>query len=152
MEGGHGTRISDLFPDIPKPLIKIANKPILEWEIESLIYIYAINGRHPNLTDKLLTIHPSEILISSITVAELEYGVAKSNWGERTRHTVRTFLASFDILPFTADHATVFGLQRAILAASGTPIGVLDLMIASQGVASNLTVVKHNTREFARVK
>lgn len=29
MAGGRGTRISELFPDIPKPLIKIANKPIL---------------------------------------------------------------------------------------------------------------------------
>ena len=120
--------------------------------LDTNICIYAINGRHPNLTEKLLTIHPSEILISSITVGELEYGAAKSKWGERTRHTVRTFLASFDILPFIADHAIVFGLQRAILAASGTLIGVLDLMIASQGVASNLTVVTHNTREFARVE
>lgn len=37
MAGGRGTRISELFPDIPKLLIKIANKPILEWEIESLV-------------------------------------------------------------------------------------------------------------------
>lgn len=37
MAGGRGTRISELFPDIPKPLIKITNKPILEWEIESLV-------------------------------------------------------------------------------------------------------------------
>lgn len=67
--------------------------------LDTNICIYAINGRHPNLTDKLLTVHPSDILISSITVGELEYGAAKSNWGERTRHTVRTFLASYDILP-----------------------------------------------------
>ncbi|WP_296732357.1 D-glycero-beta-D-manno-heptose 1,7-bisphosphate 7-phosphatase [Anaerovibrio sp.] len=37
MAGGRGTRISELFPDIPKPLIKIANKPVLEREIESLV-------------------------------------------------------------------------------------------------------------------
>ena len=41
MAGGRGTRISELFPDIPKPLIPIKNadgieKPVLEWEIESL--------------------------------------------------------------------------------------------------------------------
>ena len=36
MAGGKGTRISDLFPDIPKPLIPICGKPVLEWEIESL--------------------------------------------------------------------------------------------------------------------
>lgn len=41
MAGGKGTRISELFPDIPKPLIPIKNaeeieKPVLEWEICSL--------------------------------------------------------------------------------------------------------------------
>lgn len=47
MAGGRGTRISDLFPDIPKPLIPISTispktgekieKPVLQWEIESLV-------------------------------------------------------------------------------------------------------------------
>ena len=42
MAGGRGTRISEMFPDIPKPLIPIKNKegvekPVLEWEIESLV-------------------------------------------------------------------------------------------------------------------
>lgn len=42
MAGGKGTRIAELFPDIPKPLIPIKNKdgiekPVLEWEILSLV-------------------------------------------------------------------------------------------------------------------
>ncbi len=42
MAGGKGTRISELFPDIPKPLVPIKNsngieKPVLQWEIESLV-------------------------------------------------------------------------------------------------------------------
>lgn len=36
MAGGRGTRISELFPDIPKPLIPIDNIPVLEREINSL--------------------------------------------------------------------------------------------------------------------
>ena len=36
MAGGRGTRISELFPDIPKPLIPIKNVPVLEREIISL--------------------------------------------------------------------------------------------------------------------
>ena len=36
MAGGQGTRISELFPDIPKPLIPICGKPVLEWEICNL--------------------------------------------------------------------------------------------------------------------
>ena len=53
MAGGRGTRISEMFPDIPKPLIPIKNqdgieKPVLEWEIESL----ASQG----FTDLILTV------------------------------------------------------------------------------------------------
>ena len=36
MAGGRGTRISELFPDIPKPLIPIEGVPVLEREIISL--------------------------------------------------------------------------------------------------------------------
>lgn len=36
MAGGRGTRISSLFPDIPKPLIPVMGKPVLEWELLSL--------------------------------------------------------------------------------------------------------------------
>ncbi|WP_276839058.1 type II toxin-antitoxin system VapC family toxin [Anaerovibrio lipolyticus] len=120
--------------------------------LDTNICIYAINGRHPKLTEHLLSIPPSQIYISSITIGELEYGAAKSHWGERTRQTIRAFLASFDPLPFTADHAIVFGQQRALLASKGIPIGVLDLMIASQGLSNKLKVVTHNTRDFSRIE
>ena len=36
MAGGRGTRIAELFPDIPKPLIPVDGMPILEREIRSL--------------------------------------------------------------------------------------------------------------------
>lgn len=53
MAGGKGTRISEIFPDIPKPLIPIKNKngiekPVLEWEIISLV--------NQGFTDIVLTV------------------------------------------------------------------------------------------------
>lgn len=119
--------------------------------LDTNICIYAINGRHPRLTKKLLSVHPSEILVSSITVGEMEYGAAKSHWGERTRQIMHAFLANYDTLPFTEQDAALFGAFRAQLEAAGITIGVLDVMIAAQGVANNLTVVTHNTREFIRI-
>ena len=64
---------------------------------------------------------------------------------------MHTFLASFSVIPFTEEDAICFGQLRALLASKGTPIGILDLMIASQGLTRKLTVVTHNTREFVRV-
>ena len=48
MAGGRGTRISELFPNIPKPLIPIDNIPVLEREINSL--------RNQGFTDMILTV------------------------------------------------------------------------------------------------
>ena len=119
--------------------------------LDTNICIYAMNGRHPNLNEHLLSISPDRIFVSSITVGELEYGAAKSHWGERTRELMHAFLANFTILPFTEEDAVLFGRFRAHLAASGIPIGAYDVMIAAQGVARNLTVVTHNTGEFSRI-
>ena len=119
--------------------------------LDTNICIYAINGSHPRLNHRLLTIHPNDIYVSSITIGELEYGAAKSRWGSRTRQIMYAFLANFNIIPFSEKDAVIFGRLRAELAAAGTPIGAYDLMIAAQGISGNLTVVTHNMREFSRV-
>ncbi|MBQ1511320.1 MAG: type II toxin-antitoxin system VapC family toxin [Selenomonadaceae bacterium] len=119
--------------------------------LDTNICIYAIKGTYPELTKKLLSIPPSEIFISSITVSELEYGAAKSQWGERTRIIMQSFLANFEILPFDENDAICLGRFRASLARAGTPIGAYDVMIAAQGFARGLTVVTHNVREFSRI-
>ena len=119
--------------------------------LDTNICIYAMNGRFPELARKLLTIHPEAVYISAITVGELEYGAAKSHWGERTRGIMHAFLASYNILPFDEADAYEFGKIRADLAAAGNIIGAYDTMIAAQAVAKKLVVVTHNTGEFSRV-
>ena len=119
--------------------------------LDTNICIYAINGRHPALNEHLLSIQPNKILISSITVGELEYGAAKSHWGDRTRQIMYAFLANYDILPFSGNDALLFGKIRAQLESTGSVIGLFDAMIGTQGVANGLTVVTHNTREFKRI-
>lgn len=119
--------------------------------LDTNICIYAMNGRYPELNRKLLSVHPDDILISAITVGELEYGAAKSKWGESTRQKLYFFLANYTVIPFIQSDAVLFGRLRARLAAAGTPIGAYDLMIAAQGVSRDLTVVTHNTGEFSRV-
>lgn len=119
--------------------------------LDTNICIYALNGRYPKLSDHLLRIHPDDICVSSITVGEMEYGAAKSRWGDRTRQIMHAFLSNYEVLPFTEKDAILFGQLRACLAFSGTPIGAYDVMIAAQGVSRNLTVVTHNTKEFSRV-
>jgi tRNA(fMet)-specific endonuclease VapC len=118
--------------------------------IDTNICIYAMKGLFPAMNRRLID-NREQIFVSSVTVGELEYGATKSRWSERTRQIFQAFLANYIIVPFDENDAIVFGKIRAQLATNGTPIGAYDAMIGAQGVARNLTVVTHNTKEFRRI-
>ena len=119
--------------------------------LDTNICIYVMKNTYNSLTERLLATNPDDVAVSAITVYELEYGAAKSNWGERTRENMRIFLSPFTILSFDSKDAIVAGQIRAHLASRGDLIGPYDIQIAAQGIARNLTVVTHNTDEFSRV-
>ena len=113
--------------------------------------IYLIKNSYPVLTAKLLSLNPTDVAISSITVFELEYGAARSKWGASTRQNLAVFLTPFSILSYDAKDAAVAGPIRAYLERQGSPVRSYDVRIAAQGLAQNLIVVTHNTREFGRI-
>ena len=119
--------------------------------LDTNICIYLMKNSYPALTAKLFSLNPTDVAISSITVFELEYGAAKSKWGERTRQKLAMFLAPFSILAFDAKDAAAAGIIRAYLEQQGSPVGPYDVQIAAQGLAKDITVVTHNTREFGRI-
>ena len=119
--------------------------------LDTNILIYLMKGTFPALNEMAMTVHPSQMAVSAVSILELEYGASKSRWGERTRQTLRIFLSEFQIIPFTEADAVAAGRIRAELAQRGILIGAYDLQIAAQGVARGLTVVTHNTGEFQRV-
>ena len=119
--------------------------------LDTNICIYFMKNSYPNLTQKLLSHHPSDLMISTVTVFELEYGAAKSNWGERTRQRLAMFLAPFNILPFSSDDAILAGSIRGKLEKQGIKIGAYDVQLAGQALSRNLILVTHNTGEFNRV-
>ena len=119
--------------------------------LDTNICIYLMKNLYPELTAKLLSHDPSDMMISSITVYELEYGAEKSRWDEKTRQKLALFLAPFQILPFTSEYAAAAGRIRAFLEKQGTIIGPYDIQIAAQGFTRNATVITHNLSEFSRI-
>ena len=119
--------------------------------LDTNICIYFMKNSFPGLSERIFSHDPNVLLISAVTVFELEYGAAKSKWGERNRNRLAMFLAPFTILPFDSKDALEAGRIRYYLHQKGVPIGPYDLQIAAQGVARGLTVVTHNTSEFQRV-
>ena len=93
----------------------------------------------------------SGVAVSSITVAELQYGVERSGNPVREREAVENLLAAVAILDFDSKAAEGYGLLRRYLERRGQSIGQFDLLIAAHAVAQNATLVTNNTREFSRV-
>jgi tRNA(fMet)-specific endonuclease VapC len=92
------------------------------------------------------------VVISSIVLFELWYGVAKSTLSSRNAATIADFLAGpVQVLHFDSDDAQEAGDIRAALQRVGTPIGPYDVLIAAQARRRDALLVTANTREFTRV-
>lgn len=94
-----------------------------------------------------------DAFVSSVSVFELWYGVAKSARAQASAARVDTFLAGpLSVLPLTGPDAKAAGSLRSQLEAAGRPIGAYDLLIAGQSLHHQLTLVTANVREFSRVQ
>ena len=95
----------------------------------------------------------AHILVSSIALFELWYGVAKSKKQDFNRRRLEAFLSGpILVLPFEDDDSRVAGSIRAALELVGKPIGAYDLLMAGQALRHDLTLVTSNVSEFLRVK
>jgi tRNA(fMet)-specific endonuclease VapC len=120
--------------------------------LDSNICIYIINGRPRKVVQKIKEYNPPEIKLSSISIAELEYGVSKSENREKNRQALINFASAFDIVDFNDDDAEIYGMIRADLEKKGQVIGPYDMQIAAQAISRNMVLVTNNVREYCRVK
>ena len=123
----------------------------MKYLLDTNICIYIIKQKPPIVLERLQKSEVNEIGISVITLAELEYGVAKSSFPERNKLALVQFLAPFEILPFSETAAAVYGRIRSDLEKSGQIIGPYDLLIGAQALSEKLTLVTNNEREFQRI-
>lgn len=110
-----------------------------------------LNGQTENVKARLERLKPDEIVLCSVVKAELLYGATKSTISERTFSRLNRFFSLFNSLAFDDRSAVVYGVIRADLERRGMPIGPNDLMIAAIALASDSTLVTHNTKEFGRI-
>jgi tRNA(fMet)-specific endonuclease VapC len=112
---------------------------------------YIIKGNRPPVRERLLRLPMAEVGISVITEAELLFGLARRPDATKLKIVVEEFLLRVEILPWDSEAAQQYARIRAALEDGGKPMGNLDLMIASQALASGLRLVS-NDAVFRRVK
>ena len=119
--------------------------------LDTNICIYTIKQKPPEVLSRFKRELSDGLCISAITLAELEYGVEKSANPKRNELALAQFLTALSIIPFDDIAAMEYGKICASLQKQGKPIGTMDMLIAACAIASDMTLVTNNTREFERV-
>ena len=110
---------------------------------------FALRGQG-RVAARLLERRPSEICVSSLTLAELRYG-ADLRRSRKLHRLIDVFVDSVAVAAFDHVAADRFGGLGALLSRRGVPIGTLDTLIAAHALALDLTLVTNNERHFSRV-
>ncbi len=123
----------------------------MKYLLDTNTCIYIINKKPPSAVNHIRSKDPEEMAISTITIAELQYGVSRSQHIDRNRIALLEFLVPFNIIDFDQTAAVLYGSIRASLESKGTPIGPMDLLLSAQALAHDLILITNNEREFRRV-
>ncbi len=124
---------------------------MLRYMLDTDIVSYAMKKTSQKVLDRLLLAAAADICISSIVLAELEFGIAGSPQQQRDLDRLNFFLSYAQVLDFPAHAAHEYGKIRADLKRRGQLIGANDMLIAAHASYLDLTLVTNNTREFSRI-
>ena len=123
----------------------------MKYMLDTNICVYFIKKKPVSVMKKFYEELDTGLCISAITLAELKYGIEKSQAFEKNKAVLQEFLEVIPVLPFPVSAADTYGKIRSYLEKRGTPIGMMDMLIAAHAKTENLILVTNNTREFERV-
>ena len=120
-----------------------------EFMLDTDTVSWALRGQGA-VADRLLAHRPSQLCISSITLAELRFG-ADAKASQKLHRLIDTFVGPVAVMPFDEGAAGRFGPVANALARRGEPIGTFDTLIAAHAQSLRLTLVTNNMKHFQRV-
>lgn len=120
--------------------------------LDTNICIYIRDQRPEHVLRRFRELRPGEAALSVITYGELLYGASKSTQRTAAIERLRELMSLLPALPLPESAGEAYGAVRADLEARGELIGNNDLWIAAHAIASGLTLVTNNQKEFRRVR
>jgi tRNA(fMet)-specific endonuclease VapC len=110
---------------------------------------FALRGEG-NVARAMLAHRPSQIAISALTLEELRFGAEKRR-SKKLHGLIDVFCETVEVIPYDARAALHFGKLCAVLQGRGTPIGIVDTMIAAHAQSLGRVLVSNNLRHFTKV-
>ena len=123
----------------------------MTYMLDTNICIYIIKKKPEKVLERFREKIEEGICISSITLAELQYGIKHSSKPSENEVALLRFILPLNVMPFDSEAATKYGEIREGLQKRGMPIGPMDMLIAAHALSENMILVTNNIREFERV-
>ncbi|MES2830382.1 MAG: type II toxin-antitoxin system VapC family toxin [Pseudomonadota bacterium] len=114
--------------------------------LDTNICIYIMKRAPEEVARRMDSCTFGDVVMSSVTCAELEYGVLCANDTAAAKEQLDTFLRAVPVVSFDASAATAYGPIR--LASRNRKMDLMDKLIAAHAVSLGLTVVTNNTEDF----
>jgi len=124
----------------------------MRYMLDTNICIALIKRKPPRALRRFDRLSAGDVGISTITLAELRYGIAKSRHPEKNRQALEEFLLPLEVADFDERAASAYGSVRADLENAGRPSGPLDTQIGAHALSLETVLVTDNTAEFRRIK
>ena len=118
--------------------------------LDTNVVSHIMQGRDAELLAHLTKVPVGQVVMSSVTLAELEYGLHRKGRPPRLRNALTQVLLRIDVLPWDEDVATCYGEFCATLEAQGINLSDFDMMIVAHAVAVNAILVSRD-KAFAQV-
>jgi len=122
---------------------------VIRYLLDTNICIYLLKGQF-NIDKKIEEVGLEFCYISEITIAELKYGIEKSDKKEKNREVINKLISRFTLLPiYTA--FDVYAREKARLKTKGQILDDFDLLIGSTAIANQMVLVTRNISDFDRL-
>ena len=123
----------------------------MKYLLDTDICIYIIKRKPEGVFLRFASLIPGDVGISSVTLAELQFGVEKSLDPARNQEALEAFLIPLEIASFGPGASVHYGRLRTALERAGRAIGSMDMLIAAHALDLSVPLVSNNVREFSRV-
>ena len=118
--------------------------------LDTDICSYVLKEKPVEVLKRFDTVDVESLCISAITQAELQYG-AERKQSKKLNTLIGRFLSHITVLPWPNQATVIYAKSRHRLNQVGTPIGNMDLLIASHAIAIKAVLVTNSVKHFARV-
>jgi len=105
---------------------------------------HIMQGRDTQLLSRLAKLPVGQVAISSVTLAEIEYGIQRRGSPIKLRNALSQVMLHIDVLPWDAAAATCYGELCSSLETQGINLSDFDMMIAAHAVALKVTLVSRD--------